>query len=136
MVKKILKDILIFRKAEPAEKADIQTAIDLADTLRANSDICVGMAANMIGVNKRIITFFAGPMVITMLNPKIIKKSKDMYEAEEACLSLDGTHKTMRCREIEVEFYDLSFKKHKQSFSGFTAQIIQHEIDHCDGRVI
>ena len=76
MVKKILKDILIFRKAEPAEKADIQTAIDLADTLRANSDICVGMAANMIGVNKRIIAFFAGPMVITMLNPKIIKKSK------------------------------------------------------------
>ena len=75
-------------------------------------------------------------MVITMLNPKIIKKSKDMYEAEEACLSLDGTRKTMRCREIEVEFYDLSFKKNKQSFSGFTAQIIQHEIDHCDGKVI
>ena len=136
MVKKILKDILIFRKAEPAEKADIQTAIDLADTLRANSDICVGMAANMIGVNKRIIAFFAGPMVITMMNPKIIKKSKDMYETEEACLSLDGTRKTMRCREIEVEFYDLSFNKHKQSFSGFAAQIIQHEIDHCDGILI
>lgn len=136
MVKKIIKDIMIFRKAEPAGKTDIQTAIDLADTLRANSDICVGMAANMIGVNKRIIAFFAGPMVITMMNPKIIKKSKDMYEAEEACLSLDGTRKAMRYQEIEVEFYDLLFNKHKQSFSGFTAQIIQHEIDHCDGKVI
>lgn len=136
MVKKIIKDIMIFRKAEPAGKTDIQTAIDLADTLRANSKICVGMAANMIGINKRIIAFFAGPMVITMMNPKIIKKSKDMYEAEEACLSLDGTRKAMRYQEIEVEFYDLSFNKHKQSFSGFTAQIIQHEIDHCDGKVI
>lgn len=136
MVKKIIKDIMIFRKAEPAGKTDIQTAIDLADTLRANSEICVGMAANMIGVNKRIIAFLAGPMVITMMNPKIIKKSKDMYEAEEACLSLDGTRKAMRYQEIEVEFYDLSFNKHKQSFSGFTAQIIQHEIDHCDGKVI
>ena len=135
MVKKIIKDIMIFRKAEPAGQTDIQTAIDLADTLRANSDICVGMAANMIGVNKRIIAFFAGPMVITMMNPKIIKKSKDMYEAEEACLSLDGTRKAMRYQEIEVEFYDLSFNKHKQSFSGFTAQIIPHEIDHCDGEV-
>lgn len=127
---------MIFRKAEPAGKTDIQTAIDLADTLRANSEICVGMAANMIGINKRIIAFFAGPMVITMMNPKIIKKSKDMYEAEEACLSLDGTRKAMRYQEIEVEFYDLLFNKHKQSFSGFTAQIIQHEIDHCDGKVI
>lgn len=136
MVKKIIKDIMIFRKAEPAGKTDIQTAIDLADTLRANSEICVGMAANMIGVNKRIIAFLAGPMVITMMNPKIIKKSKDMYEAEEACLSLDGTRKAMRYQEIEVEFYDLLFNKHKQSFSGFTAQIIQHEIDHCDGKVI
>lgn len=136
MVKKIIKDIMIFRKAEPAGKTDIQTAIDLADTLRANSEICVGMAANMIGINKRIIAFFAGPMVITMMNPKIIKKSKDMYEAEEACLSLDGTRKAMRYQEIEVEFYDLLFNKHKQSFSGFTAQIIQHEIDHCDGKVI
>lgn len=136
MVKKIIKDIMIFRKAEPAGKTDIQTAIDLADTLRANSEICVGMAANMIGINKRIIAFLAGPMVITMMNPKIIKKSKDMYEAEEACLSLDGTRKAMRYQEIEVEFYDPSFNKHKQSFSGFTAQIIQHEIDHCDGKVI
>lgn len=136
MVKKIIKDIMIFRKAEPAGQTDIQTAIDLVDTLRANSEICVGMAANMIGINKRIIAFFAGPMVITMMNPKIIKKSKDMYEAEEACLSLDGTRKAIRYQEIEVEFYDLSFNKHKQSFSGFTAQIIQHEIDHCDGKVI
>lgn len=136
MIRKIIKDILIFRKAEPATKADVQTAIDLADTLRANSDICVGMAANMIGVNKRIIAFFAGPMVITMMNPKITKSSREVYEAEEACLSLEGTRRTQRYQEIDVEFYDLSFNKHKQSFSGFTAQIIQHEIDHCDGKVI
>lgn len=136
MIKKIIKDILIFKKAEPADKSDIQTAIDLKDTLMANSDICVGMAANMIGVNKRIIAFYMGPLVMTMMNPKIINKSSEVYEAEESCLSLDGTRKTLRYQKIEVEFYDLSFKIHKQKFSGFTAQIIQHEIDHCDGRVI
>lgn len=136
MIKKIIKDILIFKKAEPAGKSDIQTAIDLKDTLMANSDICVGMAANMIGVNKRIIAFYMGPLVMTMMNPKIINKSSKVYEAEESCLSLDGARKTLRHQEIEVEFYDLSFKIHKQKFSGFTAQIIQHEIDHCDGIVI
>ena len=136
MVKKIIKDILIFRKAEPAEKGDLQTAVDLADTLRANRDICVGMAANMIGVNKRIIAFLVGPMVVTMLNPKITKKAKGSYEAEEGCLSLSGTRKTVRYNEIEVEFCDLSFNKRKQTYSVFIAQIIQHEIDHCDGKVI
>ncbi len=80
MVKKIIKDIFIFRKAEPATKEDLQVAIDLADTLQANADICVGMAANMIGVNKRIIAFFVGPMVMTMINPIIVKKSKETYE--------------------------------------------------------
>ena len=93
----------------------------------ANSDICVGMAANMIGVNKSIIAFYMGPLVMIMMNPKIINKSSEVYEAEESCLSLDGARKTLRYQEIEVEFYDLSFKIHKQKFSGFTAQIIQHE---------
>lgn len=136
MIRKIIKDVFIFRKAEPAERSDLQTAVDLADTLRANSDICVGMAANMIGINKRIIAFYAGPMIMVMLNPRIISRSFESYEAEESCLSLDGVRKALRYREIEVEFYDLSFRKHRQSFSGFTAQIIQHEIDHCDGKVI
>ena len=136
MIRKIIRDVLIFRKAEPADKSDIQTAIYLKDTLMANSDICVGMAANMIGINKRIIAFYAGPMVMVMMNPRITCRSAESYEAEESCLSLDGVRKALRSREIEVEFYDLSFRKHRQSFSGFTAQIIQHEIDHCDGKVI
>ena len=136
MVRKIVKDILIFRKAEPATKADLQTAADLADTLRANSGICVGMAANMIGVNKRIIVFSVGPVIMTMLNPRIVKHSGGSYETEEGCLSLMGTRKTTRHNEITVEYEDTSFKKHKQTYSGYIAQIIQHEIDHCDGKVI
>ena len=136
MVKQIIKDIFIFKKAELATKDDLQTAIDLADTLRANADICVGMAANMIGVNKRIIAFSVGPMVMTMINPVIVKKSKETFEADEGCLSLPGTRKTIRHQEIEVEFMDMDFKKHRQAYSGFPAQIIQHEIDHCDGIVI
>lgn len=136
MVKKIIKDIFIFKKAELASEDDIQVAIDLADTLRANADICVGMAANMIGVNKRIIVFSVGPMIMTMINPVIIKKSKETYEADEGCLSLDGTRKVNRCQEIEVEYFDIKFKKHRQSYNGYVAQIIQHEIDHCDGIMI
>ncbi len=136
MVKQIIKDILIFKKAELATKDDLQTAIDLQDTLRANADICVGMAANMIGVNKRIIAFSVGPMIITMINPVLTKKSKDTYETEEGCLSLPGTRKTTRHNEIEVEYLDMNFKKCRQKYKGFPAQIIQHEIDHCDGVVI
>ena len=136
MVKDIIKDVFIFRKAETAEKEDLQTAADLEDTLRANADICVGMAANMIGVNKRIIAFFAGPIIVTMINPIIVKKSVQVYETEEACLSLNGTRKVTRHKEIEVEYCDSEFKKHRNRYSGFIAQIIQHEIDHCDGVVI
>lgn len=136
MVKHIIKDILIFKKAELATKDDLQVVIDLQDTLRANADICVGMAANMIGVNKRIIAFLVGPMIITMINPVITKKSKDTYETEEGCLSLPGTRKTTRHNEIEVEYLDMNFKKCKQKYNGFHAQIIQHEIDHCDGVII
>ena len=136
MVKQIIKDVFIFKKAELATKEDLQVAIDLQDTLCANADICVGMAANMIGVNKRIIAFSVGPMIITMINPVIIKKSKDTYETEEGCLSLPGTRKTTRHNDIEVEYLDMNLKKCKQKYSGFPAQIIQHEIDHCDGIVI
>ena len=136
MVKQIIKDVLIFKKAEPATKADLQVAIDLTDTLRANADICVGMAANMIGVNKRIIVFSIGPVIVPMINPTITKKSTETYEAEESCLSLSGTRKTVRHQQIEVEYLDMNFKKQRQSYTGFPAQIIQHEIDHCDGIII
>ena len=136
MVKQIIKDTFIFKKAEPATKDDLQIAIDLNDTLRANADICVGMAANMIGENKRIIVFSIGPMIMTMINPVIVKKSKETYEADEGCLSLVGTRKTTRHQSIEVEYLDMNFKKQKQMYNGFIAQIIQHEIDHCDGIII
>ena len=136
MVRQIVKDILIFKKAEIATKNDLQVAIDLVDTIRANEDICVGMAANMIGINKRIIAFSIGPVIMPMINPVIVKKSAEVYEADEGCLSLDGTRKTTRHQQIEVEYLDMNFTKQKQTFNGFPAQIIQHEIDHCDGIVI
>lgn len=136
MVKKIIKDVFIFKKAETADKDDIGTALDLADTLYANSDICVGMAANMIGVNKRIIAVSIFDNVMIMINPIITKKYGGSYETEEGCLSLDGKRKTTRYNTIDVEYFDMTFKKHKQTFSGFTAQIIQHEVDHCDGIMI
>ena len=121
--------------SERATREDRQVALDLLDTLRANLDGCVGMAANMIGVSKRIIAIHTGVMQMAMLNPKITKKSGP-YEAEEGCLSLSGVRKTKRYQVIEVEYQDIMMKKQKRSFSGFTAQIIQHEIDHCDGILI
>ena len=136
MVKKIVKGKQIFaRKAQPATKADKQVVTDLMDTLRENREICVGMAANMIGVNKRIIAVNMGFINVAMLNPVIVKKSR-AYETEEGCLSLDGVRKTTRYENIEVEFQDISFHKQRQKYSGWTAQIIQHEIDHCDGIII
>jgi len=124
--------------AVPSEKAtakDKQTALDLLDTLRANLDRCVGMAANMIGVHKRIIAVHTGFSQIVMLNPVIVSKSGP-YETEEGCLSLDGVRKTKRYEVIEVSYKDLNMKPHKQRYSGYVAQIIQHEIDHCDGILI
>ena len=136
MVKKIVKGKQIFaRKAQLATKADKQVVTDLMDTLRENREICVGMAANMIGVNKRIIAVNMGFINVAMLNPVIVKKS-GAYETEEGCLSLDGVRKTTRYENIEVEFQDISFHKQRQKYSGWTAQIIQHEIDHCDGIII
>ena len=136
MVRPIMRDIFFLRqKAHPATKEDKQIVQDLLDTLKANEAGCVGMAANMIGVNKRIIAVNMGFINVAMLNPVIVKKS-GAYETEEGCLSLDGVRKTTRYENIEVEFQDISFHKQRQKYSGWTAQIIQHEIDHCDGIII
>ena len=136
MVRDIMRDpLFLSQPSEPATKADRQVAVDLMDTLRANSERCVGMAANMIGVHKRIIVVSMGIVPVAMINPVITRKQKP-YEAEEGCLSLDGVRKAKRYEEIEVEYFDLAFKRCKKPFSGWTAQIIQHEIDHCDGILI
>jgi len=136
MVQPIMKDPLFLAvPSERATAADKQVAMDLLDTLRANLDGCVGMAANMIGVHKRIIVVHTGIAQMVMLNRKIVKKD-GQYETEEGCLSLAGVRKTKRYERIEVEYQDLNMKKQRRSFSGFTAQIIQHEVDHCDGILI
>ncbi|MBZ6005536.1 MULTISPECIES: peptide deformylase [Paraclostridium] len=136
MIKAVVKDILFLeQKSELATKDDVEVINDLIDTLRANLDHCVGMAANMIGVKKRILVFSVGDMIIPMVNPVILKKEIP-YEAEESCLSLEGFRKTTRYEKIEVEYLDKNFKKHKQVFTGFTAQIIQHEVDHFEGIII
>ncbi|MDD3230963.1 MAG: peptide deformylase [Oscillospiraceae bacterium] len=136
MIKPICKDTFILsRKSVPAAEADLPVVEDLLDTLKANADRCVGMAANMIGVNKRIIVFSIGTMRIPMINPTIVKRT-DSYEAEEGCLSLDGMRKAIRYRTIKVEFLNRKFEKQRQTFVGFPAQIIQHEIDHCNGILI
>lgn len=136
MIRPIVKDILFLgEKSEVATKADIAVIDDLIDTLRANLEDCVGMAANMIGVKKRILVFSIGDIIVPMVNPVILKKEKS-YDTEESCLSLSGFRKTKRYEIIEVEYFDRDFKKHKQVFNGFTAQIIQHEIDHFEGIII
>lgn len=136
MIRPICKDtIILSKKSDPATTADRSVVEDLMDTLTANADRCVGMAANMIGVNRRIITFRIGTINIPMINPVIIKRVGP-YETEEGCLSLDGVRKTTRYRSINVEFLDRNFEKQKQTFTDFPAQIIQHEIDHCNGILI
>lgn len=136
MIRSVVKDVLFLgQKSEPATKDDISIIDDLMDTLEANLEHCVGMAANMIGVKKRIIVFTIGDFIVPMVNPIIVSKEK-LYETEESCLSLSGFRKTKRYETIEVEYLDRDFKKHKDTFTGFTAQIIQHEIDHCNGIII
>lgn len=136
MIRKITKDVLFLRqKSELATKEDLEVVYDLVDTLRANLEHCVGMAANMIGVKKRILVFSMGSIIVPMINPIILKKEKS-YVTEESCLSLTGFRKTTRYEIVEVEYFDTDFKKHKDIFSGFTAQIIQHEIDHFEGIII
>ena len=136
MIKSICRDLLFLgQKAEIATEADKQTGQDLLDTLKANKAHCVGMAANMIGVKKAIIVVSAGPFDILMYNPVIVSKRKP-FETEEGCLSLEGVRKTTRYEEIEVEYQDAGFKKQKSRFTGWTAQIIQHEVDHLMGIII
>ena len=136
MVKPIVRDMFFLgQKSETATKADAQVAIDLQDTLAAHRAGCVGMAANMIGYKKRTIIVSMGIVDLVMNNPVIISKSGE-YEAEEGCLSLEGTRKTTRYKDIEVEYEDTSFKKQKQKFTGFLAQIVQHELDHLEGIII
>lgn len=122
-------------KAQVATSADKQDAIDLRDTLLSQRDKAAGLAANMIGSRKRIIAFYVGPLAIVMINPRIISKDGE-YLAEEGCLSLEGMRKTIRYKTIAVEFENLNFKKSIQTFTDFTAEVIQHEIDHCDGKII
>lgn len=136
MVREICRDeAFLAQKAEPATKDDLGTAQDLLDTLLAHKEACVGMAANMIGVKKRIIIVNAGFRDIIMFNPVIVRKSGP-YETEEGCLSLPGVRKTKRYQNIEIEYYDWNWKKQRQKFTGWPAQICQHEMDHLEGILI
>ena len=136
MIQEICKDEkFLAQKAEQATPDDIQTATDLLETLEAHKDGCVGMAANMICVNKRIIAFDNEGTYMVMFNPEIVKKSEP-YEAVEGCLSLSGARRTRRWRSIKVRYQNGAFQTRFKTFTGWTAQIIQHEIDHCDGILI
>ena len=136
MERPIVKDpIFLTQKSEPATAEDIGAAEDLLETLVVHRHGCVGMAANMIGVLKRIIVFDDEGKCMTMFNPEIIKCAEP-YEAEEGCLSLPGLRKTTRYRTIKVRYQNERFQVRTRSYSGWTAQIIQHEIDHCNGVLI
>ena len=136
MVRDICKDeAFLAQVAEPATADDLDVAQDLLDTLAAHRDGCVGMAANMIGVNKRIIVFDDEGQYRVMLDPVIVKKAGP-YEAEEGCLSLTGRRRTKRWRTIKVQWRNEKLQTRLKTFTGWTAEIIQHEIDHCEGIVI
>ena len=136
MIQPIMKDpIFLAQKSAPATKEDLQVAQDLLDTLTAHQDGCVGMAANMIGASKRIIAFDNEGKYMVMFNPEIVKRSEP-YEAEEGCLSLPGTRKTKRYRSIKVRYQNGQLQTRFKTFTGWTAQIIQHECDHLDGIII
>ena len=136
MIQPIMKDpIFLAQKSVPATKEDLPVAQDLLDTLTAHKDGCVGMAANMIGVSKRIIAFDNEGKYMVMFNPEIVKRAEP-YEAEEGCLSLPGTRTAKRYRSIKVQYQNEQFQTRFKTFTGWTAQIIQHEIDHCNGVLI
>ena len=136
MVREIMRDVFFLaQKSEPATKDDLQVGRDLMDTLRANREHCVGMAANMIGIKKNVIIVNMGMMDVVMFNPVLLKKDTP-YQTEEGCLSLIGVRPTMRYENIEVEYYDFAWKKQRMKLSGWTAQICQHELDHLEGRII
>ena len=136
MIREICRDeTFLAQKAAPATADDLATAQDLLDTLTAHKDGCVGMAANMIGVCKRIIAFDNEGTYLVMFNPEIVKKS-GFYQAEEGCLSLTGTRPARRWKTIKVRWQNEKFQERLKTFTGWTAQIIQHEIDHCEGIII
>lgn len=136
MIRDICRDeAFLAQKAEPATPEDLPIAADLAETLEHHKESCVGMAANMIGVNKRIIAFDNEGSCMVMFNPEIVKKSGP-YDAEEGCLSLTGTRRAKRWKSIKVRWQNEKFQERRKTFTGWTAQIIQHEIDHCEGIII
>ena len=136
MIREIVHDpIFLAQPSAPATEEDLPIAADLIDTLKANMDRCVGMAANMIGKKKRIIVMAKGPIAVAMINPVILSASGE-YETEEGCLSLEGVRKTKRYRSIRLKWQDVQMKEHIGTLDGFQAQIVQHEIDHCDGKLI
>ncbi|MCQ2501232.1 MAG: peptide deformylase [Lachnospiraceae bacterium] len=136
MVQPIMRDVFFLsQKSEPATRDDLQVGRDLMDTLRAHREECVGMAANMIGVKKNIIIVNMGFLDIVMFNP-VVKSRKKAYKTEEGCLSLVGVRPCTRYEEIELEYYDFNWKKQRQKFTGWTAQICQHELDHLQGIII
>lgn len=137
MVREIVTDMFFLsQKSATATKDDIQIAKDLLDTVKANADRCVGMAANMIGEQKTILVALTGKEYTVMINPKIVDKTKLTYDTEEGCLSLSGVRPTTRYKAITVEYLDMKWKKKKQTFKDYEAQIIQHEMDHFDGIII
>ena len=136
MIREVCKDeAFLAQKAEPATPDDIQIATDLLETLEHHKAGCVGMAANMIGVNKRIIAFDNEGEYMAMFNPEIIKKSEP-YQTEEGCLSLTGVRSAKRWKSVKVRWQNEKFQERIKTFSGWTAQIIQHELDHCEGIII
>ena len=136
MIREIMKDQLFLSiKSAPATREDLSVAQDLLETLVAHKEGCVGMAANMIGVSKRIIAFACDDGYMVMFNPEIVKCAEP-YETEEGCLSLTGMRKTKRYRSIKVKYQNEQFQDRFKTFTGWTAQIIQHEIDHCNGIII
>ncbi len=136
MIREICKDVIFLaQKAEPATPEDLQVAADLLETLEYHKDGCVGMAANMIGANKRIIAFDNDGEYMVMFNPEILRKSGP-YETEEGCLSLTGVRPVKRWKTIKVQWQNEKFQQRIKNFTGWTAEIIQHEIDHCEGIII
>ena len=137
MIREIIHDTILLKvKSKDATADDVQVAKDLSETLEKHRDGCVGMAANMIGVTKRIIAFYDDKKIVTMFNPEITSKNQP-YETEEGCLSLlGGPRSVTRYKSIKVRYQDKYMKLHEKRYSGFTAQIIQHEIDHCNGILI
>ncbi|EWM54811.1 peptide deformylase [Ruminococcus flavefaciens] len=137
MIKDIVRDEAVLSiKSEPATRADMQTVRDLLDTVEANSERCVGMAANMIGVHKTILVALIGDEYVAMINPVIVDRSKETYETEEGCLSLSGVRSVTRYKTIAVEYLDKKFKRRRGIFRDYEAEIIQHEIDHFSGIII